>query len=180
MLNGADLTLLAMVGISALVGLWRGLVVEVLSLIAWIAAFWLAFRFGAAVATVFVGHIDAAAARLALAYTLVFMAALVIGGLATWLFGKLVQSSGLSGPDRLLGLGFGVLRGVALGGVLVLVLGFTPLTAEPWWQQSRLLPGFERIAGWLRAALPPGAAREVHFAPRWPPIDNAAPVDGDR
>lgn len=180
MLNGADLALLIIIAISALVGLWRGLVVEVLSLVAWVAAFWLAFRFGATFAGWFVGHIDAAAARMALAYTLVFFAALIVGGLVTWLLGKVVQSTGLSGPDRLLGLGFGVLRGVALGGVLVLVLGFTPLTAEPWWQQSRLLPGFERIAGWMRAALPPGAAREVHFSPRWQVIDSDAPVDGER
>jgi membrane protein required for colicin V production len=180
MLNAVDLALLAMVMISALVGLWRGLMVEVLSLLAWIAAFWLAFRFGEPVSGLFVGLVDAVAARLALAYALVFIAALAIGGLVTWLLGKLVQSTGLSGPDRLFGMGFGVLRGVALGGVLVLVLGFTPLSGESWWQQSRLLPGFERVAGWMRAALPPEAAREVHFEPRWQQIDSVEPVVGER
>lgn len=175
MLNAVDVILLVIVGISALLGLWRGLVVEVLSLLAWIAAFWLAFRFGASAAGLFEGQLDSVAARMALAYTLVFILALVAGGLVTWAVSKLVHSTGLSGTDRLLGMGFGVLRGVALGGVLVLVLGFTPLTGEAWWQQSQLLPGFERIAGWMRAALPPGAASEVRFLPRWQAVESVSP-----
>ena len=124
MLTWVDIVLLAILGLSALVGLWRGFVVEVMSLAVWVAAFWLAFAFGDNVAALFEQAVQSPSARLFLGYAVLFIGALIVGGLATWLMGKLVQSTGLSGTDRLLGLGFGLLRGAALCCVLVLLFGF--------------------------------------------------------
>lgn len=168
MLNWADLVLLGILAISTIIGLWRGFIVEVLSLVVWVAAFWLAFQFGAAAATMFDGLVDTPSARLFLGYGLVFLAALVIGGLVTWLVSKLVSSTGLSGTDRMLGLGFGLLRGAALCSVLVLLLGFTPLPQDAWWQESRLLPGFQGPAEWMRGWLPESAAQYLNFKPVLP------------
>lgn len=177
MLSWVDIVLLAIVGLSAVVGLWRGFVVEVMSLAVWVAAFWLAFVYGDEASALFAAHVDSPAARLLLGYVLLFLLALMVGGLATWLLGKLVRSTGLSGTDRLLGLGFGLLRGAALGCVLVLVLGFTPLPQDPWWQQSRVLPGFQRGAEWLRGWLPAAVAEHVRFdAVPLPPIPIELPT----
>lgn len=165
MLNWADLVLLGILGLSTLVGLWRGFIVEVLSLVVWVAAFWLAFQFGAPVATLFDNAVDAPAARMLLGYGLVFIGALVVGGLLTWLMSRLVTGTGLSGTDRMLGLGFGLLRGAALCALLVLLLGFTPLPQDAWWQESRLLPGFQSGAEWMRAWLPDAAAQYLSFEP---------------
>lgn len=163
MLSWVDVVLLAIVALSTLVGLWRGFVVEVMSLVVWVAAFWLAFVYGDDASRLFAEYVASPSARLLLGYALLFLAALLVGGLATWLLGKLVRSTGLSGTDRLLGLGFGLLRGVALGCVLVLVMGFTPLPQDPWWRDSRVLPGFQRGAEWLRAWLPAAVAEHVRF-----------------
>ena len=146
MLTWADIVLLAILAISALVGIWRGFVSEVMSLVVWIGAFWLAFAFGPAAAAMFEAHVDAPTARWFLGYATVFLAALVVGGLCTWLIGKLV-------------------RGAAVGCVLVLVMGFTPLPQEPAWRQSQLLPGFVRGADWLRTWLPEALATHLSFDP---------------
>lgn len=179
MLTWADIALLTIVGLSTIVGLWRGFVVEVMSLAVWVAAFWLAFAFGDEAAALFEGTVQAPSARLFLGYAMLFVGALMVGGLATWLMGKLVKSTGLSGTDRLLGLVFGVLRGVALACVLVLVLGFTAMPRDPWWRESRLLPEFQRGAEWLRTWLPATVAQHVNFAALIPPLpgigDNGAP-----
>lgn len=175
MLNWADLVLLGILGLSTLVGLWRGFIVEVLSLVVWVAAFWLAFQFGASVATLFDNAVDAPAARMLLGYGLVFIGALVAGGLLTWLMSRLVAGTGLSGTDRMLGLGFGLLRGAALCALLVLLLGFTPLPQDAWWQESRLLPGFQSGAEWMRAWLPDAAAEYLSFEPG--PNTPAAPAE---
>lgn len=163
MLSWLDIVLLGIVGLSALVGLWRGFVVEVMSLAVWVAAFWLAFALGDEAALLFADHVATPSVRLLLGYALLFIGALVVGGLATWLLGKLVQSTGLSGTDRMLGLGFGLVRGAALACVLVLVMGFTPLPQDGWWRESRVLPTFQRGAEWLRGWLPQAVAEYIRF-----------------
>jgi len=164
-LTWVDIVLLVIVGLSTLVGLWRGFLVEVSSLLVWALAFWLAFIYGADVSHLFDRSVEQPSARLMLGYALLFVGALAVGGLATWLLGKLVKSTGLSGTDRMLGLGFGLLRGFALGCVLVLLFGFTPMPADPWWQQSRVLPVFETGAQWLRGWLPERVSQYVDFSP---------------
>jgi membrane protein required for colicin V production len=165
MLTTIDWLLLGVLGLSALLGAMRGLVVEVLSLVVWVAAFWLAFMYGAQIAPLFAGQVQDAAMRLFLAYALVFIAALIAGGLVTWFVGKLVQSVGLGGVDRLLGLLYGLLRGVALGCVLVLVLGFTKLPQETQWRDSPLLPQYQRGAEWMKDWLPGAVAEHVNYEP---------------
>jgi membrane protein required for colicin V production len=163
LLNGADIALLGVIAISCAVGIWRGFAVEVLSLAVWVAAFWMAFVYGETVAGLFGEQFATPAARLLLGYALLFVAALLTGSLATWLIGRVVRSTGLSPTDRVLGMGFGLLRGVALCCIVVLLFGFTPFPGDPWWRQSRLLPGLQPGAEWLRSWLPQPVAEHIRF-----------------
>jgi membrane protein required for colicin V production len=165
MLTWLDIVLLAIVAISALMGLWRGFIVEVMALLVWALAFWLATRFGPAVAELYATVVDYPTARWLLGYASVFLAALAVGGLATWLLRKLIKGSGLSGSDRILGLGFGLLRGAAVACLVVLVAGFTPLPQEAAWREGRLIPGFVSGAQWLQTWLPQAMAEHVSFDP---------------
>lgn len=180
----ADYALLGVLAVSMGIGLWRGFVVEVLSLTVWIAAFWLTMGFGADVSARLAG-IESPSARLFVGHAAVFLGVLVLGGLLTWLIGKLIANTGLSSTDRLLGLGFGLARGLVLACVAVLLLGFTPLPQEDWWTQSRLIPGAQRGAEWMVTFLPPEAADHVRFdLPQGLPVDLIDPLsppaaDGD-
>jgi membrane protein required for colicin V production len=176
LLNWADIALLVILAISSLIGLWRGFAVEVLSLAVWVAAFWLAFVYGADLAGLFGDGFATPAARLLLGYALLFVAALLTGSLATWLIGRIVRGSGLSPMDRVLGMGFGLLRGAALSCIVVLLAGFTPFPQDPWWQQSRLLPGFTPGAEWLRSWLPEPVAEHVRFDTRPFPLQMPLPA----
>ncbi|HEV2608510.1 MAG TPA: CvpA family protein, partial [Xanthomonadaceae bacterium] len=162
-MSAVDWVLLGVVALSALMGAMRGIVVEVLSLVVWIAAFWLAFGYGVEVAGLFFAQMHDPAARLLVAYAAVFIAALIVGSLVTWLIGKLVRTVGLGGIDRLLGLLFGVVRGCALACMLVLLLGLTALPREPSWHASPLIPQFQHGAEWMKAWLPASAAQHVNF-----------------
>lgn len=179
MLTWADYALLLILAVSMGIGLWRGFVVEVLSLTVWVAAFWLSMGFGEDVATRLTG-VESLSARLLLGYAGVFIVVLIAGGLVTWLIGKLIANTGLSSTDRVLGLGFGLLRGAVLACVAVLLMGFTPLPQDPWWSESRLLPGAQRGAEWMMEFLPPAAAGEINFGPAQPAIpaiDTDVPPD---
>jgi membrane protein required for colicin V production len=160
-MNPADIIVLAVLALSVLIGLWRGFVAEVLSLVCWIAAFWVAWMFGDAVAAWYGQWLQHPAARVIAGYLTCFLGVLVAGALVGWLLRKLIQGSGLSGTDRVLGMLFGLVRGVLLVVVIVLVMELTPLAGAAWWQQSQLLPGFAQGAGWVSAHLPPEAARYV-------------------
>ena len=150
----ADYIILAIVAISMLVGAIRGFVKEAFSLVVWAAAFLVAFHYSGALALHLEGHIDLPSVRTSLAFAGLFLAVLLVGGLLTFLVGKLVEKTGLSGTDRLLGGVFGGVRGVALVLALMLVAGLTPVPRDPWWQQSRTIQSLMPLAEWSAGFLP--------------------------
>lgn len=162
--NGADWVLLGLVGLSLLIGLWRGFIKEVFALAVWALAFLLAFQYSGVAAGRLEELVELPSARTALAFGGIFLVVLVAGGLLTWLLGKLVQTTGLSGTDRFLGAVFGALRGVLLILVLVIVARFTPLPADPWWQQSRVIITLAPLSEWL-ITLMPQTVRELIEVP---------------
>lgn len=154
-MNWIDYAIVGVLGLSVLIGLWRGLISEVLALVAWAAAFWVAWVFGPAVAAHFDTLISLPSARIIVGYGLCFVAVLILGALLRFALARLVEGTGLSGTDRLLGMLFGFARGVLLVTLLVFLIGFTAFTRDPWWQQSVLLPHFQHVATWLEQRVPP-------------------------
>jgi membrane protein required for colicin V production len=179
-MNWLDYAIIAVLGLSVLMGLWRGFIGEVLALAVWACAFWVAWLLGPALAERFSASISTPSARVILAYVLCFVAVLIAGAIVTFLVRKLVEGSGLSGSDRLLGMVFGLVRGMALVVLIVLLLGFTPFARDPWWRQSQLLPRFEQGAQWLAARLPTEVSRYLEpvqgaLAPLAPTATNGRP-----
>ena len=150
----ADYIVLAIIAISILVGAIRGFVKEAFSLAVWAAAFLIAFQYSGALAIHLEGHIALPSARTSLAFAGLFLSVLLVGGLLTFLVGKLVEKTGLSGTDRLLGGVFGGVRGVALVIAIMLFAGLTPIPQDPWWQQSRAIQSLMPLAEWSTAYLP--------------------------
>lgn len=161
-MNGTDWVILAILGLSILVGLWRGLVAELLSLAIWIAAFWVAASFGPDVAARLPHAISVPIVRIGLGYALCFIAVLIVGALVRFATRKLIWSTGLSGIDRLFGMLFGFVRGALLVTLLVFLVGLTLFTREAWWQQSVLLPQFQGLAAWLGQNIPAGVRDHLH------------------
>jgi membrane protein required for colicin V production len=152
--NWADYCIIAALGLSVLMGLWRGFIGEAIALACWVLAFWVAWTFGAQLAQQFTA-ITLPSARLVLGYAICFVGVLIAGALVGFLMRKLIAGSGLSGSDRMLGMVFGLIRGLAIVTIAVLILKFTPLPQDPWWKESKLLPTFENAAKWLSTQLPP-------------------------
>ncbi len=146
---------------SLLLGLWRGLVFEVLSLLSWIAAFvlaqWLALD--AAQYLPMSGSSDVM--RYATGFVLVFVAAVMLGGLVAVVVKKLVSSVGLSPFDRALGAMFGTVRGVLLLLVATLLVAMTPVKSSPIWQESIGVRVAEVMLKGLKPMLPPDFAKFV-------------------
>ena len=132
----ADLVMVAVILVSALFGLLRGFVKEVVALVIWCAAFVLSMAFGPPLGQLVVENLDERL-QAALGIGAVFVAVLVIGAIVQRILQGLVKGSGLSGTDRTLGLVFGGVRGVT-----VVVLGLIVLRSytqeSAWWEESQL------------------------------------------
>ncbi|WP_395375031.1 CvpA family protein [Marinicella sp. W31] len=153
-MNWFDLTIISVIGLSVIVSLFRGLIREVLSLLIWIGAFWLAWHFVDDGAELIVNWVDLPSARHLIAFVALFLAALIVGGIINYLVGQLISKTGLAASDRFFGMFFGLARGVVAVTAIVFFVKATPLSQDPWWQQSRLAPYFSDLAEWARERMP--------------------------
>lgn len=131
-----DWVFIAVLLLSLLVGILRGLVYEVLSLASWVAAFFLAQWFAPDLAARLPMAGATEVVRYAVAFALVFIAAVFAASLLTWLVSKLFQAAGLRPADRALGAVFGLLRGVVVLLAAAVLVAMTPMKADPWWTGS--------------------------------------------
>ena len=157
----ADLAILGIIGLSAVLSLFRGFVREAIALVGWIAGFWLAFNYMHVGAAWFVGWVDSPFLQLSLGFVVLLGAVLVAAGVAGRLAGKLVNVTGLGGTDRVLGMIFGAGRGAVIVAGLVLLAGFTNVMLEPWWRESVLIPRFEALSAEVVRILPDDIAHRI-------------------
>ena len=160
-----DYAILVIIALSALVGVLRGFIKEVFSLAVWAAAFLVAWHFSGDVAEWMSDAVTLPSARLAMGFAGLFVAVLLVGGLANYLLGKLVATTGLSGTDRLLGGVFGAARGLVLVVAVLLVSGFTPLPADPWWKESATIERMMPLVEWGAGFLPESVSEHLDFEP---------------
>ncbi|WJF91725.1 CvpA family protein [Paraburkholderia bonniea] len=155
MLTLFDYAVMAVIGLSALRGTWRGFLSEIFGLIGWVAAFLLACHFvGWVVPFIPATWPGGALTQWLVAFALIVIGVVLVAGVANALLGRLVQATGLSGVDRSLGLMFGFVRGVVLVLILVAVAGLTELPQQTFWQNALLRPYAEQGVHELKPLLP--------------------------
>ncbi|QIT54711.1 CvpA family protein [Aquisalimonas sp. 2447] len=142
-MNWLDYAILAVIAVSVVISLIRGFVREVISLVVWVAAFWVGIRYSDNLAVHLSDYIASPTLQLGAAFAALFVATLIVGAVINYVAGQLVGRTGLTGTDRYIGLIFGLARGVVVVAVLVLAAGLTALPREPWWQDSLLVAQFQ-------------------------------------
>jgi len=158
-----DFVAIVVIAISVGFGFWRGLVREVLSLLSWIAAFWLARLFAGVVAGWMPSSWTHQGLRYAIGFISVMLVSVLVLSLMSVLVARLVKVAGLTASDRMLGAVFGVLRGLLLVVVLVLVGGMTSEPREPYWRKALFSKPLQTMALWAKPLLPEDIARRVSF-----------------
>jgi membrane protein required for colicin V production len=155
-LTALDLVVIAVVALSALLSLSRGMARETLTLAAWVGAFAAAW-FGYAevrplVRDVIANELLADLATAALVFLVPFIALRILGGM----IGRGIQNSAFGPLDRLLGLGFGLVRGAVIVSLAWLLAGIlVPPEREPdWMRHAYLRPQLAQGAALIRTVLP--------------------------
>lgn len=150
-----DWILLGVLLASLVLGFWRGLVYEVLSLAGWMAAFIVA-QWLAADAVTWLPFVQGAPASVqyAVAFVVVFVATLFAAGMLSWLIKKLVETVGLRPVDRSLGAMFGLARGVVVLLAVTVLLQLLGMSTEPWWREAVGPAWLETAFNGLKPLLP--------------------------
>ena len=143
-----DWAIVAVLAISTLMSLRRGFLKEALSLGTWIAAFVVARQFHEPMDQLLETHIVDSLMRSIAAFAALFVGTLLIGAALGFLLGALINATGLSSTDRVLGMVFGFARGALIVTVVVGLLNLTPLVGDSWYTSATLAPHFETVAKW--------------------------------
>lgn len=149
-----DCAILLVIGLSIITGLCRGFVKELIALCVWILAIWLAFTYSPEAEEWLKTYIQEKTVRTAVAFIAILVATLVIGGLVNAFLSFILRRSGLSGTDRLLGMGFGFIRGIFIVALLMLVVKMTSIPYQQYSAQSKLYAQFDPLVSWLSTFMP--------------------------
>lgn len=156
-----DYVIIGIIALSAIIGLARGLIREVLALGVWIAALLAAWFFYRPLADQLTPWLETPSLRMGVAVVLIVMGVLVVGAIIGWVLSLLVEKTGLTGTDRLLGMVFGAGRGAVVVALLVFLASLTPVVEDPWWAQSDLLPRFQLLADAMLDLVPPEVTQRI-------------------
>jgi len=151
-----DYLLIAVIGLSMVLSLWRGFVREIISLIGLVAAFFVAGRVSGQAGD-FLGRwiTNGSLADIA-GFVLVFVLVMVIVGIIGMFVRKLVDAADLTATDRSLGVLFGFARGGLLVSLAFLIFTSYASSDQPWLKSSKLAPYGIQAGAWLGQAIPQG------------------------
>lgn len=153
-----DYIIIGIIAFSILVSLLRGFVREVLSLGSWVVAFIVASQFYPYLAT-YLTQIESTYVRNGTSIGILFVATLLVGAVVNYVIAQLVDKTGLSGTDRVLGAAFGLVRGALIVAALLFFMDtFTNFEQTEWWKESQLIPHFGFIIEWFFQQLQAGSS----------------------
>lgn len=160
-----DIGVLIVVGLSTLFAFVRGVIREVIALIAWVVGIVAAITFTPVVGEWLPTSFGSPALRYGVAFVLILIGALLAGSFIAWPLAKAVRAAGLGFVDRFLGSIFGLARGLLLVIAFVLVVGLTDLPRGSWWQDSVLAGPLVAAALVAAAYLPRAWADALDYSP---------------
>lgn len=152
-LNEVDYGIIGIIAVSAIFGFLRGFVRESMSLMTWILAGVLGTLYCEEVGALFTS-ISMVGIRLLLAFILIVLTTLIVGGIVSHLLSKLIKSTKFSITDRIIGILFGLARGVVVIAIVVLMVKPSIISKKEIWKSSMLVSQFEPVSLWIKAQLP--------------------------
>lgn len=149
-----DIAITSVVVLSMITGLFRGFVKECIALCVWVFAFWVAFHYSTALDPWVAPYIQDKSVRTVIEFLIILFSSLILGGIINAIIGFLMRRSGLSGTDRVFGMGFGFARGVFIVAILMLGIRMTGMPVEEYSKVSILYTKMIPLVDWLSGYVP--------------------------
>lgn len=158
-----DYTVLVIIGLSILLSVMRGLVPELLALLAWVLAFWLSCTYADELSTYVPAAVPNQALRYLAAFVVIFFMTWVMSAILRITLNAFLKASGLKVMDRVLGAGFGLIRGYLFVMMLVILAGLTTLPRQEMWRNAMFSSLFEESVHQVRPWLPDMLNQNLQF-----------------
>lgn len=158
-----DYAVLLIAGFSVLLSVMRGMAREILALLSWVAAFWVANAFSGQLVPMLPVSIPNESLRYLAAFVILFLATLLVTSLITIALSEVIKNLGLKPADRLLGAFFGLARGMLIVLVIVLVAGLTALPRQPFWRNAMFSAPLEAVAQMVKPWLPEDFSKHINY-----------------
>ncbi len=153
-LHWVDYAIILVLSLSVLTGLVRGFVRELIALCVWVTAIWVGYTYAPEVSPLLRSYLHDGALRTTVSFILLLLATLLIGGLMSTALSFILNRSPLKGTDRLLGMGFGLVRGVFIVALLIGIINLTSLAKDSEFRHSHLYGRFKPVSQWLFSFTP--------------------------
>jgi membrane protein required for colicin V production len=153
-LEWIDLIITVVIGLSALTGLFRGVIKEVIALGVWILAIWTGYTYSSKLTPWLHHYIQDPTICTAVAFIIILLGVLLAGGIVNTVLSFMLKSTGLSGMDKMLGMVFGFARGVFIVSLVLAVIKMTSLPYQQYTQSSKICAQFTPIVKWISGYFP--------------------------
>ena len=149
-----DIGITLAIVLSMVTGLFRGFIRELVAIGVWVAAFWFAAHHINTLDPYVAPYVHDPSIRTAVEYVIILIGFLLMGSVVNAVLGFVLSTSGLGGIDKILGSGFGFLRGVLIISLVLLGIKMTPLPFQKYFGDSKLVAKFNPAVQWLEGYVP--------------------------
>ena len=153
-MHWVDIAIISIIVLSMITGLFRGFVKELIALAVWILAFWLAFHYASMLDTWVNPYIHDNTVKIIVEFIIIFFATLIVGAIVNASISFIMRRSGLSGTDRVLGMGFGFVRGLFLIAIIMVGFRISNMPYSEYSKDSLLYAKFDPLVNWLSGYVP--------------------------
>lgn len=158
-----DYAVLTIVGLSIILSVMRGLVREVLAILGWIAAFYVAMTYSSQLLPMMPKDIPTEPLRIMAAFLVLFLATLLVTSLLAIALSAILKKVGLGWLNRLLGVFFGVARGVLIVCIIVFLAGLTDAPKDARWRNAMFSAPIEAMVVTMLPWMPTSIAKHVKY-----------------
>ena len=155
-MNWIDYIIIISIALSIITGFFRGFAKELMAIIIWCISLWLAINYWNKLADYLQPYLHDQTARMVVSFIAIILIVFILGGFVNLLLNLILNRSGLTNTDRVLGMGFGLLRGVFIVSLVILVLNMTGMknSLDTYFSDSYLYKKFDPIVAWMNQFTP--------------------------
>lgn len=163
MMTVFDYAVLTILGLSVIFSVMRGMIREVLSILGWLAAFYVGRTYADQLLPMMPVDIPSESLRMLAAFLVLFLSTLLLASILGIALSAIVSKIGLGWFNRTLGALFGVLRGLLIVCVVVFLAGFTDIPKDARWRNAMFSAPIEALVIATLPWIPENIAKQVKY-----------------